>query len=151
MKTKTIPFDLEMAKKIQSGEMEGKIKTREGHPARLLCADLKYKHPILAAELAYDGSESVATYTLGGILTEDGGQSGFDLVLEVPDNSQKFKPFDRVLVRLSNDAEWKCDIFSHICDDEELPYVCISAMWPQCVLYEGNEHMLGTTGKPKEE
>ena len=29
MKTKTIPFDLETAKKIQAGEIEGRIRTDE--------------------------------------------------------------------------------------------------------------------------
>lgn len=148
MKTKTIPFDLEMAKKIQAGEMYGKIKTREGHPARLLCTDLKYKHPIIAAELAYDGSESVASYTLGGILTEDGEQRGFDLVFEVPDNEQKFKPYDRVLVRDSDTEQWRADFFSHMKNGW---HVCTGTICQYCIPYEGHEHLIGTTDKPKEE
>ena len=40
MKKKTIiPFDLEMAKKIQSGEIEGRIITKKGNTARIICFD----------------------------------------------------------------------------------------------------------------
>lgn len=34
-----IPFDLEMAKKIQSGEIEGRIITKKGNTARIICFD----------------------------------------------------------------------------------------------------------------
>lgn len=36
MATKQIPFSLEMAKKIQAGEVKGIIKTRDGRIARFL-------------------------------------------------------------------------------------------------------------------
>ena len=40
MEKKTIiPFDLEMAKKIQSGEIEGRIITKKGNTARIICFD----------------------------------------------------------------------------------------------------------------
>lgn len=35
-----VPFDLEMAKKITSGEMEGKIVTRKGYPSKILMFDM---------------------------------------------------------------------------------------------------------------
>lgn len=56
----------------------------------------------------------------------------------------KFKPFDRVLVR-HDDQYWTCDIFSYYCDDL---FVCVGSSWEQCIPYEGNEHLLGTTNNP---
>lgn len=73
----------------------------------------------------------------------------------VPDqvNDQKpkteLKPFDKVLVRDRDDREWVCDIFSHLGDKEGV-FICLSSWWRQCIPYEGNEHLLGTTNKPEE-
>lgn len=63
-------------------------------------------------------------------------------------NKPQFKPFDKVLVRDDNEADWKCDFFSNISNSGY--YHCINAGWKQCIPYEGNEHLLGTTNKPKE-
>ncbi len=66
-------------------------------------------------------------------------------------NDQKpkteLKPFDKVLVRDDNEADWKCDFFSNISNSGY--YHCINAGWKQCIPYEGNEHLLGTTNKPE--
>lgn len=59
----------------------------------------------------------------------------------------QFKPFDKVLVRGVDEQEWECSLFSHI--DEEYCYVCVGSWWLQCIPYEGNEHLLGTTKKPE--
>lgn len=59
----------------------------------------------------------------------------------------ELKPFDKVLVRNNDDDEWVCDIFSHI--DELAFYYCVGTRWEQCIPYEGNEHLLGTTKKPE--
>lgn len=59
----------------------------------------------------------------------------------------EFKPFDKVLVRDRDEQEWECSLFSHI--DEEGLYYCVSSWWFQCIPYEGNEHLLGTTNKPE--
>lgn len=60
----------------------------------------------------------------------------------------QFKPFDKVLVRDYNDNEWKCDFFSNM--NEHGYYNCINSWWHQCIPYEGNEHLLGTTKKTEE-
>lgn len=69
---------------------------------------------------------------------------------QVPDQETQpqLKPFDKVLVRDDNDAEWKCDFFSKISNNGY--YDCINSWWSQCIPYEGNEHLLGTTNKPEE-
>lgn len=65
----------------------------------------------------------------------------------VTDQKQKpeLKPFDKVLVRDGDDDEWVCDFFSHI-DERDLFY-CVGTWFKQCIPYEGNEHLLGTTKK----
>lgn len=59
----------------------------------------------------------------------------------------QFKPFDKVLVRDYNDNEWKCDFFSNM--NEHGYYNCINSWWHQCIPYDGNEHLLGTTNDPE--
>lgn len=72
----------------------------------------------------------------------------------VPDqvNDQKpkteLKPFDKVLVRNYNDNKWHCELFGF--KDEDGVFVCINSYWRQCIPYEGNEHLLGTTNNPKQ-
>lgn len=69
---------------------------------------------------------------------------------QVTDQKQKtgLYPFDKVLVRDGDNDKWVCDIFSHI--DENDFYYCVGTRWQQCIHYEGNEHLLGTTKKPEE-
>lgn len=55
----------------------------------------------------------------------------------------KFKPFQKVLVRLEDGDSWEADLFSTykpLCDNQ---YHCIGGWWKQCIPYEGNEHLLG--------
>lgn len=141
MKTKTIPFDLETAKKIQAGEIDGKIKTREGYSVRLLCTDLKSEQCIAAAMSFLDGSEVVVNYDHAGNFNQDRSHCENDLVLEVHDSEPEFKPFDKVLVRDDDSGEWCLAIYAMVC----------GARWEQCIPYEGNERLLGKTDKPKED
>ena len=59
----------------------------------------------------------------------------------------EFKPFERVLVRDECDEEWHIDFFEGMNKDKDVPYTyrCINTFWHQCIPYEGNEHLLGTT------
>lgn len=59
----------------------------------------------------------------------------------------QLNPFDKVLVRDTDHSKWECDIFSHLGDKDGI-FVCISDWWHQCIHYDGNEHLLGTTNKP---
>ena len=52
------------------------------------------------------------------------------------------KPFDsRVLVRDDNCYEWEADIFGRYSNG----YITLGGKWNQCIPYEGNEHLFGTT------
>lgn len=67
------------------------------------------------------------------------------LVVDLKPNI-KFNPFDKVLVRHQKTEEWSANIFSHTDKtDEYLDYVCVNGRWEFCILYEGNESLLGTT------
>lgn len=77
--------------------------------------------------------------------------SKFGVSDQATDQKQEteLKPFDKVLVRDRDDRKWGCDFFCHLGDKEGV-FVCISSWWRQCIPYEGNEHLLGTTKKPEE-
>lgn len=58
------------------------------------------------------------------------------------------KPFDKVLVRDTNGQVWTANLFSHVLDSiPRLPmtFVCVSRCPNQCIPYESNEHLLGTS------
>lgn len=57
----------------------------------------------------------------------------------------QFKPFDKVLVRDFEDCSWKVGLFSHYKKGDKNPYVCVGSLYKQCIPYEGNENLLGTT------
>ena len=55
----------------------------------------------------------------------------------------ELKPFDKVLVRNSNLRKWEADLFGFKSDTGL--YHCVGGSWNQCIPYEGNESLLGTT------
>jgi len=57
----------------------------------------------------------------------------------------EFKPFDKVLVRDSDGDEWRIDLFESFSEDAPYSFQCLQSYWKQCIPYEGNEHLLGTT------
>lgn len=59
-----------------------------------------------------------------------------------------FKPFDKVLVRDGDAYEWQPELFYKI--NEEGKYCTLGDVeWSQCILYEGNEYLLGTADMPE--
>jgi len=150
MKTKTIPFDLETAKKIQAGEIEGKIKTRDGQDVSIVLWNKKDEDGyVMLAIIDKPGTDFVASYTRNGEMTK-GHEGVLDLVIEVPDIEPQFKPFDKVLVRNKDKEGWQSRLYDmyliglgHATQDN----LC----YEQCIPYEGNEHLVGTTDKPKED
>lgn len=65
----------------------------------------------------------------------------------VPDkfDINTLKPFDKVLVRDSNKQKWTIDFFSFIDKSQMSPFICSGHYTYQCIPYEKNEHLLGTT------
>ena len=58
-------------------------------------------------------------------------------------DTTSFKPFDKVLVRDSDYNSWHCAFYSHY--KSKKFYIIGCAYYYQCIPYEGNEHLLGTT------
>lgn len=63
----------------------------------------------------------------------------------------EFNAFDRVLVRDKDDERWQAAFYDqYLADEEKYPHHVISgACFTQCIPYEGNEHLLGTTDSPE--
>ena len=53
-----------------------------------------------------------------------------------------FKPFQKVLVREEDDCPWRCDFYSH---KEGAWFFTITDCYRQCIPFEGNENLVGTT------
>lgn len=137
MNTKSIPFNLETAKKIQAREIEGKI-VRNGGEVIILDYNSQ-NHPCYPIRIVYMYKDEIDYVDHEG------------LHIKVPDNDgPQFKPFDKVLCRDSDDDVWKVNLFSHEKQGMGHPYyVCGGSFYAQCIRFEGNEHLVGTTGKPE--
>lgn len=55
------------------------------------------------------------------------------------------KPFDKVLVRDNDEQMWTTDIFSFYNEKHVYHFMCVGHYTNQCVPYEQNKHLLGTT------
>lgn len=159
MKTKIIPFDLEMAKKIQAREIEGRI-VRRGAPEQV-CKILEFyaewqthcdEKFLIVKVPAHDFErEKLWIYHQDGRAHHNAyPEMWYDLVLEVPDNEPQFKPFDKVLVR-NGDNKWKPAFYGYRIDNRYSYVTSGDFKYEQCIPYEGNEHLVGITDKPKEE
>lgn len=71
--------------------------------------------------------------------------------LEKEEKKDKFdiatlKPFDKVLVRNTNIDYWKISMFGYISKGDKQYFMCIAnSGFYQCIPFEGNQHLLGTT------
>lgn len=55
------------------------------------------------------------------------------------------KPFDKVLVRNTDEQAWCANYFSHYKNDPEYFYVCVNGIYHYCIPYnEHTAHLLGT-------
>lgn len=69
-------------------------------------------------------------------------------IVELPKPLHKFKPFDKVLIRDRTGDPWRCDFYSY--NDGEL-FICIGSVGFECIPYEGNEHLVGTSNSHTKE
>lgn len=75
-----------------------------------------------------------------------------DQILKIIIDDDEFKPYDQVLVRNNKFDTWTATLYSHKIPKNELyagQYVCCEKEYAQCIPFEGNEHLLGTTNKPE--
>lgn len=90
-----VPFDLEMAKKITSGEMAGKIVTKNDLGVRILCFEARHARPIVAL-IDYVDGEKPENFTKEGFNINKTSPCSSDLMLEIP-ASETFKEGDVVV------------------------------------------------------
>lgn len=135
---------METAKKIQAGEVEGKIICNKKE-AEILTSNLYFKGKVY---LCVKWVNNLGNFRID--LFNEYGENAenptfHNLVLEVPDEPQ-FKPFDKVLVRWNDASLWRTGFYSHELDGKH----CVGGdYYQQCIPYEGNEHLIGTTKEPK--
>lgn len=102
-----VPFDVEMAKKITNGEIEGKIVTRDGKSARIVCWDRKGIYlPIVALVDNGKGEEAYESYMTDGRWSDE-GISNSDLMLEIPE-CMTFKDGDMAVLGWEAENEEFC-------------------------------------------
>lgn len=115
-----VPFEVELAKKITNGEVEGRIVTRGGRSARVICFDSKsIDLPIVALIEKEPVLEEFETYTLNGMW--NGSIDDLDLMLEIPEY-MTFKDGD-VLYARTNEF-WYVFIYMNNCKDKT--YCCVA-------------------------
>lgn len=153
---KQVEFDIELVKKIQAGEVKGIMRTAGGDTVRFLGKIKCSAYPLVFARKIRhsNGDEEVLEiYTLTGKYSVVYNEHVNDIIIEIeePKQEYQFKPFDKVLVRDEDYELWKATFFSHYEEDTQYHYRCSGDISKQCIPYKGNEHLLGTTEKPKEE
>lgn len=160
MKTKIIPFNVVMAMEIQKGNIKGKIVRRGAQKQVCEILDFyaeyqdKSNEKFLIVKVpAHDVEEErLWIYHQDGKAMHSSPyeKMWYDLVLEVSDNEPQFKPFDKVLVRNEDIEAWQSRLY-------DMYFIGIghgtqdNLCYKQCIPYEGNEYLLGTTDNPKEE
>ena len=87
-KMTTIPFDVELAKKIQAGEHPGKITTKDNKDARIVCFDAFNACPLVVLIKSISSEYSVMYNEVGKASWADETELPGDLVLQVPEWTQ---------------------------------------------------------------
>ena len=70
-----------------------------------------------------------------------------DTVVKKRFDPKTFEPYQKVLVRSTPSAHWRCTFFSHMINGMA---VCSSDNWPYCIPYKLNEHLRGKTDDCKD-
>lgn len=69
-------------------------------------------------------------------------------IVEKHDPAKGLKPFDKVLVRDSDEQFWRIEFFSHYKSTSRCPFLCLNGGYVYCIPYEGNEYLLGNANMP---
>lgn len=122
-KFKRVPFDIELAKKITNKNSKGRIVTRDGRQARVICFDRKeiddiFDPPknIVALVTNKDGGEGVFAFRDDGMILLN-EETDYDLLIEVHTYNRDYSNFvpqkwQPCLVRDSSSDKWKVTVCS---------------------------------------
>lgn len=102
---------------------------------------------VFAVESFYKESEEFARGFIVDAEEHYNGKYNPDtLQVEPVKSTCPFKPFDKVLVRDTDEQAWCANYFSHYKNDPDYFYVCINGIYHYCIPYnEHTAHLLGTT------
>lgn len=92
---KRVPFNLELAKKITNKEVKGRIVTKDGWNAKILCWDMQWYGTHRLVALVEDGEKEIAIscYLNGKRIDEVHNWDSFDLYLEMPTYYKDYSNF----------------------------------------------------------
>lgn len=90
-----VPFDIEKAKKIYKGELEGRIVTKGNYAVKILCMDANIANCPIVALLTVNFKQKAATYTKEGKFYIDGYDCDENLMLELPSSVLSKEEKDR--------------------------------------------------------
>lgn len=157
---KRVPFNLELAKKITNKEVKGRIVTRDGRRARIICFDRKetddiFDPPknIIALVENKEGSEGVFEVRHTGMILL-GEETDYDLLIEVPTYYRDYSNFvpqkwQPCLVRDSEEDEWWVQVCAGKDIDGEILFYVFDGdieTWKYCLpLSKVTERLIGTT------
>lgn len=65
------------------------------------------------------------------------------------EEEEEFEPFQRVLVRNDDSRRWRINRFARLVDSKSHKYECLHGYWKQCISFDENRDLLGTTKSPK--
>ena len=144
----------EYKRKIERGETP-KIVTKERRNVRILCTDRRGDFPIVGI-VESEEHDDVFTFQDDGRSHSGRGctPAPYDLFFadDEKNSLHEFKPFDKVLVRRASPNNiWQPDIFCMYNNtNKNYPYMTMcGCSWTECIPYEGNEELVGTTNNPK--
>lgn len=115
----TVPFDVEKAKQITNNEIEGKIVTRDGRNARIICWDRNNEtYPIVVlVPDEEDGIEDSLFFTENGTYYEE-GETKDDLFLQIPEyltfKDGDVLKGDKLIFILNANGDYKTSIYAGI-------------------------------------
>lgn len=73
--------------------------------------------------------------------------NGEEIIEEQPNkfDVSTLKPFDKVLIRDSEDYHWGVGLFAAYTQEDTFPFICNASSWKQCVPYnKETEYLIGT-------
>jgi hypothetical protein len=112
---KRFPFNIELAKKITNKEVKGRIVTKDGRNAKILCWDMQWygTHRLVALVEDVKKEIAISCYLNGKRIDEVYNWDSFDLYLEMPTyykDYSNFKPskWQKCLVRDYKEISWGC-------------------------------------------
>lgn len=134
----TLSFDEQHLYELVSDKVEPKFKVGD-RIKESIGGKREYVITLITPEVYVVKEENGYTYHVGFE-----NENLYELVPNKFDIST-LKPFDKVLVRDNNEQLWVIDLFGFHDDRMVYKFMCVGHNVNQCIPYEDNEYLLGTT------